>query len=82
MSKPVQEAYTCPWAKEMMSHIGLSPHIGTLISRKFILYLTQISLSAAKAQFAHCPPQSLAPLLELIPSLPLCWLCSQDGVIL
>lgn len=36
------------------------------------LYLTPVSLSAAKAHFVPCPPESLAAVLELIASPPLC----------
>lgn len=39
------------------------------------------TLSAAEAQFAHCPPQSLTPILKDPSSSPLCRLCGQDGVI-
>lgn len=53
-----------------------------LTFRRFILYLTPISVSAGEAQFAHCPPQRLALVLELIPLPSRCLLCSQDGVIL
>ena len=44
--------------------------------------LTPISMSAGEVQFALCPPQRLAPVLELIPLPSLCLPCSQDGVIL
>lgn len=65
--------------KEMMSR--LCQRFSTLTSRKFIL-VPDPSLSAAEAPLAHCPPQSLAPVLKLIASPPLCWLCGRGGVIL